>query len=197
MFHSDQGCQYSSEEFRGLLNERKITQSMSRRGNFLDNAVIERFFGSLKTEREMIANASEYGFKPTYVARISIENLPLHYHRFFITKSRLSAKRFLCDLWSRTYSNKYVQEIIGKPDVQIIDRPLSASLDVAFFDLLEKEGIAYQYSTKEDKKFSLTVRYHQSYPHIFAYREVLPNLVGGMRERWPLLLKRLNAPAPT
>lgn len=51
MFHSDQGCQYSSEEFREHLIERKITQSMSRRGNCLDNAVMERFFRSLKTER--------------------------------------------------------------------------------------------------------------------------------------------------
>ncbi|WGM08335.1 IS3 family transposase [Arsenophonus nasoniae] len=51
MFHSDQGCQYSSEEFRAHLFERKITQSMSRRGNCLDNAVMERFFRSLKTER--------------------------------------------------------------------------------------------------------------------------------------------------
>ena len=51
MFHSDQGCQYLSEEFRAHLFERKITQSMSRRGNYLDNAVMERFFRSLKTER--------------------------------------------------------------------------------------------------------------------------------------------------
>lgn len=51
MFHSDQGCQYSSVEFRAHLIERKITQSMSRRGNCLDNAVMERFFRSLKTER--------------------------------------------------------------------------------------------------------------------------------------------------
>lgn len=51
MFHSDQGCQYSSEEFRSHLIDLKITQSMSRRGNCLDNAVMERFFRSLKTER--------------------------------------------------------------------------------------------------------------------------------------------------
>ncbi|HCH7935631.1 TPA: hypothetical protein NHT88_001735 [Providencia rettgeri] len=142
---------------------------------------------------EMIANAPEYGFKSTYVAGISIENLPLHYRRFFTNKSGLSATEFLCDFWSRNYSNQYVQEITGKPDVLIIDRRLSACLDVAFFDWLEKEDIAYQYSTKGDKKFSSTVRYHQSYPHIFAYREVLPNPVDGMRERWPLSLERLNA----
>lgn len=51
MFHSDQGCQYTSEAFRCYLAEEGITQSMSRRGNCWDNAVVERFFRSLKTER--------------------------------------------------------------------------------------------------------------------------------------------------
>lgn len=51
MFHSDQGVQYSAKEFRNRLSELKMTQSMSRRGNCWDNAVMERFFRSLKTER--------------------------------------------------------------------------------------------------------------------------------------------------
>ena len=51
IFHSDQGVQYSAKEFRQRLKTLKITQSMSRRGNCLDNAVMERFFRSLKTER--------------------------------------------------------------------------------------------------------------------------------------------------
>jgi len=51
MFHSDQGCQYTSEAFRCFLAEERIVQSMSRRGNCWDNAVVERFFRSLKTER--------------------------------------------------------------------------------------------------------------------------------------------------
>jgi transposase InsO family protein len=51
IFHSDQGVQYSASEFRNRLKTLKITQSMSRRGNCLDNAVMERFFRSLKTER--------------------------------------------------------------------------------------------------------------------------------------------------
>ena len=52
MFHSDQGTQYSAaEEFRDCLKLLKIKQSMSRRGNCWDNAVMERFFRSLKTER--------------------------------------------------------------------------------------------------------------------------------------------------
>ena len=51
LFHSDQGVQYSSSVFRKRLKQLKITQSMSRRGNCWDNAVMERFFRSLKTER--------------------------------------------------------------------------------------------------------------------------------------------------
>lgn len=50
MFHSDQGCHYTSRKFRQLLWRYQITQSMSRRGNCWDNSPMERFFRSLKTE---------------------------------------------------------------------------------------------------------------------------------------------------
>ena len=50
MFHSDQGCHYTSRQFRQTLRQHGIVQSMSRRGNCWDNAPIERFFRSLKTE---------------------------------------------------------------------------------------------------------------------------------------------------
>ena len=51
LFHTDQGVQYSSDAFREALTQHNITASMSRRGNCLDNAVTERFFRSLKSER--------------------------------------------------------------------------------------------------------------------------------------------------
>lgn len=51
MFHSDQGVQYSAKSFRNRLTQLNMVQSMSRRGNCWDNAVMERFFRSLKTER--------------------------------------------------------------------------------------------------------------------------------------------------
>lgn len=50
MFHSDQGCHYSSKIFRQQLWRYQIKQSMSRRGNCWDNAPMERFFRSYKTE---------------------------------------------------------------------------------------------------------------------------------------------------
>lgn len=51
MHHSDRGCQYASKEYRDLLEYHGISISMSRKGNCWDNAVMERFFGSLKSER--------------------------------------------------------------------------------------------------------------------------------------------------
>lgn len=50
MFHSDRGVQYACEDFRSLLNQYKVTQSMSRKGNCWDNAVAESFFKTIKTE---------------------------------------------------------------------------------------------------------------------------------------------------
>jgi len=51
MIHSDQGCQYTSDAWQRLVADHGLRQSMSRRGNCWDNAVAERFFLSLKTER--------------------------------------------------------------------------------------------------------------------------------------------------
>lgn len=50
MFHSDQGSHYTSRQYRQALWRCQIKQSMSRRGNCWDNAPMERFFRSLKTE---------------------------------------------------------------------------------------------------------------------------------------------------
>ncbi|MBK0167433.1 IS3 family transposase, partial [Klebsiella sp. S69] len=50
MFHSDQGSHYRSCEYRKALWRCRIRQSMSRRGNCWDNAPMERFFRSLKSE---------------------------------------------------------------------------------------------------------------------------------------------------
>ncbi len=48
MVHSDQGFNFTHVSFRSLLNENGILQSMSRKGNCLDNAPIESFFGLIK-----------------------------------------------------------------------------------------------------------------------------------------------------
>jgi putative transposase len=51
LHHSDRGSQYTSEPFQRLLADHGVTCSMSRAGNVWDNAVMESFFSSLKTER--------------------------------------------------------------------------------------------------------------------------------------------------
>jgi putative transposase len=50
LHHSDQGCTYASEDYQRLLDARGITCSMSRRGDCYDNAVIESFFSTVKSE---------------------------------------------------------------------------------------------------------------------------------------------------
>jgi putative transposase len=50
LHHSDQGSTYASEDYRTILTAHGITGSMSRRGNCYDNAVIESFFSTVKSE---------------------------------------------------------------------------------------------------------------------------------------------------
>ena len=50
ILHSDQGWQYQHKQYQRMLCEKGIRQSMSRKGNCLDNAVMENFFGLLKSE---------------------------------------------------------------------------------------------------------------------------------------------------
>jgi transposase InsO family protein len=50
LHHSDRGSQYASADYQKILKEQGITCSMSRKGNCFDNAVVESFFGRLKSE---------------------------------------------------------------------------------------------------------------------------------------------------
>jgi len=50
LHHSDQGCTYASEDYQDILEARGIVCSMSRRGNCWDNAVMESFFSTVKSE---------------------------------------------------------------------------------------------------------------------------------------------------
>lgn len=50
ILHSDQGWHYQHPEYQARLRHRGITQSMSRKGNCLDNSVMENFFGKMKME---------------------------------------------------------------------------------------------------------------------------------------------------
>lgn len=50
IFHSDQGWQYQHKSYQQRLKNKGIKQSMSRKGNSMDNGLMENFFGILKTE---------------------------------------------------------------------------------------------------------------------------------------------------
>ena len=50
ILHSDQGWQYQHKKYQHMIRRKGIRQSMSRKGNCLDNAVMENFFGLLKSE---------------------------------------------------------------------------------------------------------------------------------------------------
>ena len=103
LFHSDQGVQYSSDTFRHVLNKHCITASMSRRGNCHDNAVTERFFRSLKSERvnyrqyktrdEAMKDIAEY-IEPFYNRRLrhsTLGNLsPAEYEQKYQQKTLAS-----------------------------------------------------------------------------------------------------------
>jgi len=75
--HSDKGCQYTSHHFQELLKKHNITISMSGTGNCFDNAAMESFFHTLKTEHIHF----EY-FKTREEAKLSIfEYIEVFYNR--------------------------------------------------------------------------------------------------------------------
>jgi putative transposase len=77
MFHSDQGSHYSSRAYRQKLWHYRMEQSMSRRGNCWDNAPMERFFRSLKSEW-----IPEYGYRNVDEAKADILNYITHYYNY-------------------------------------------------------------------------------------------------------------------
>jgi len=60
IFHSDQGWQYQMYHYKTILKDKGIIQSMSRKGNCLDNSLMENFFGIMKNE---MFYGHEYEFK--------------------------------------------------------------------------------------------------------------------------------------
>jgi len=77
--HSDQGSTYASSDYQKLLNQHSLRCSMSRKGECLDNAVAESFFGTLKTE---LVDDEDYKTKDE--ARVSL----FHYIETFYNRRR-------------------------------------------------------------------------------------------------------------
>lgn len=75
LFHSDQGCQYTADRFVECLAENRIVQSMSRRGNCWDNAVVERYFRTLKHDW-----MPENGYQNHFEAEKDVMDFISHYN---------------------------------------------------------------------------------------------------------------------
>lgn len=80
MHHSDRGVQYACGSYQSLLEKNGIVVSMSRKGNCWDNAVMERFWGSLKSERTD---------NETYLTKESAKNDVIDYIEMFYNSERL------------------------------------------------------------------------------------------------------------
>ena len=77
IFHSDQGWQYQMKAYHQLLKDKGINQSMSRKGNCLDNAPMENFFGVMKKEMFL---GKEYSFHSLEDLEIAIEEYIEYYN---------------------------------------------------------------------------------------------------------------------
>jgi putative transposase len=97
--HSDRGSQYASDLYRELLKEHNITCSMSRKANCWDNAMMESFFATLKTE-----NVYRKQFATRAAARQSIFE---YIEMFYNTERRHSALGYMSpDEYERTNVTK-------------------------------------------------------------------------------------------
>lgn len=85
IFHSDQGWQYQHSYYQKLLKDNGIIQSMSRKGNSIDDGLMENFFGLLKTE---MYYEQEYKFKDLNDLSKAIDDYIYYYNNDRI-KSRL------------------------------------------------------------------------------------------------------------
>lgn len=85
IFHSDQGWQYQMKQYSSLLKSKGIKQSFSRKGNCMDNSLMENFFGILKNE---MFYGHENDFKTLSDLKKSIEEYIKWYN-----EERINVKR--------------------------------------------------------------------------------------------------------
>ena len=82
IMHSDQGWQYQMQNYKKKLNDKRIKQSMSRKGNCLDNSPMENFFGKMKNE---MFYGYEYTFETLDDLKIAMEEYIEYYNTKRIT----------------------------------------------------------------------------------------------------------------
>lgn len=84
IFHSDQGWQYQMYKYKETLKEKGIIQSMSRKGNCLDNSLMENFFGIMKNEMF-------YGHEYEFESLDQLEKAMIKYIKYY-NKDRITVK---------------------------------------------------------------------------------------------------------
>ena len=77
ILHSDQGWQYQMVQYHKALKDKGIIQSMSRKGNCLDNCVMENFFGKMKNE---MFYGHEFEFKTLNELKEAMDRYILYYN---------------------------------------------------------------------------------------------------------------------
>ena len=85
IFHSDQGWQYQMEPYKQWLKDRGIIQSFSRKGNCMDNSLMENFFGIMKNE---MFYGEEASFKTLDELKTAMEDYIRYYN-----EERINTKR--------------------------------------------------------------------------------------------------------
>lgn len=88
--HTDRGVQYASTEYRRRLEERRVTSSMSRKGDCWDNAVAESFFSTLKTEVGPVLHGG--------ASRTEVRSAVVDYLEFYNSQRRHSTLGYVSPL---------------------------------------------------------------------------------------------------
>ena len=97
IFHSDQGWQYQMEQYHELLKKEGIIQSMSRKGNCLDNSPMENFFGKMKNE-------TFYGYEYTFKTLKDLQTAMKEYIEYYNTLRITTKLKGLTPVQYRTQS---------------------------------------------------------------------------------------------
>ncbi len=101
IFHSDQGWQYQMAAYRKLLESKGIRQSMSRKGNCLDNGIMENFFGIMKNEMF-------YGHEYEFTSLEQLKEAMIKYIDYYNNKRIKEKLKGMTPIEYRNHSSKSV-----------------------------------------------------------------------------------------
>lgn len=116
IIHSDQGCHYTSHKFINILYDKKLRQSMSRRGNCWDNAPQESFFGHMKDYiKPKLADCTEFP-----QVKLIVDDYMDYYnnHRYQWKLAKLSPNEY----YNFVITGEYPLDIPNVPAVTVIEK---------------------------------------------------------------------------